>query len=184
VITPATVALFIVTYGDKENTVAAMKATGMSSLEGLLYTLGNEIQSCESTSVVNVSVTREDYISELSGNGANDEHLAYPGSRPVAHTLSPVGFRPNVRPQNVTHVRICKAAEPETFAAEIPVVKNNAFTGATRRKLQSLEHGAGSEARGARGFAAPVLLVIDIDEAEKVTASLWGLPVRVAAAVL
>ncbi|KAF5639521.1 uncharacterized protein FTJAE_4859 [Fusarium tjaetaba] len=103
-----------------------MKATGMCSLEGLLVTLGHEIPSRESPSVVD----------------------------------------------NVTHVRICKAAEPETFAAEVPVVKNNAFTDVTKRELQSLERPVGSEARGAGSFAAPVLHVIDIDEAEKVTASL------------
>ncbi|RBR02598.1 hypothetical protein FVER53590_26174 [Fusarium verticillioides] len=73
-------------------------------------------------------------------------------------------------PGNVTHVRICKAAEPETFAAEVPVVKNNVFTDVNKLELQSLERGAGSEARGAGNFAAPVLHVIDIDEAEKVTA--------------
>ncbi|KAF5597409.1 hypothetical protein FPANT_4097 [Fusarium pseudoanthophilum] len=161
-----------------------MKATGMCSLKGLLDTLGNEIPSRECPSVVNVSVTREDYISELSGNGVNDERLGYPASRPFARTLSPVGFRPNVPPQNVTHIRICKAAEPETYAAEVPVVKNTTFTDVIKRKLQSLERPAGSEARGAGNFAAPVLHVIDIDEAEKVTASLWGLLVRVAAAVV
>ncbi|KAF5530303.1 hypothetical protein FNAPI_13599 [Fusarium napiforme] len=51
-----------------------MKATGRCSLEGLLVTLGHEIPSRESLSVVDVSVTREDYISELSGNGVNDQH--------------------------------------------------------------------------------------------------------------
>ncbi|KAF5534419.1 hypothetical protein FMEXI_11320 [Fusarium mexicanum] len=132
-------ALFILSYEDKEDNAAAMKARGMCSLESLLGNLDNALTSRESPSVVNVSVAREDYISELSGDGVNDE-----------------------------------LAEPETFAAKVPVVKNTVFTDVTKRELQSIQHGVGSEARRAGSFAATVLHVIGIDEAESITASLQG----------
>ncbi|KAF5599180.1 hypothetical protein FPCIR_2576 [Fusarium pseudocircinatum] len=107
----------------------------------------------------------------------------------LPHKLSPILFppvhvRPNVRLQNVTQVPISKAAEPETFAAKVPVAKNNVFTDVTKRELQSLERGAGSEARRAGNFAATVLHVIAIDEADEVTAPLQSLLVRVVAAVI
>ncbi|KAF4490470.1 hypothetical protein FAGAP_10752 [Fusarium agapanthi] len=82
------------------------------------------------------------------------------------------------------HQRLCQAAEPETFAAKVSVVKNIVFTDATKRELQSLEYGVGSQARCAGSFAATVLHVIGIDEAESITASLQGLLVCVAATVL
>ncbi|KAF5694048.1 hypothetical protein FDENT_1352 [Fusarium denticulatum] len=183
-LTPAAVALFIVTYEDKKNNAAAMKATGMCSLECLLGTLGNALPSRDSPCVVIVSVSREDYISQLSGDGVNDERFGYSASRTVAHTLPPVSFRPDARLQNVTQVPICKAAEPETFAAKVPVAKNNVFTDVTKRELQSVERGAGSEARRAGNFAATASHVIGIDEADKVTAPLQSLLVRVVADVI
>ncbi|KAF5579582.1 uncharacterized protein FSUBG_13588 [Fusarium subglutinans] len=89
-------------------------------------------------------------------------------------SLLPVGFHPTVRPQIITNVFVCQAAEPETFAAEAPVVKNTVFTDVTKRELQSIEPGVGSEARRTGSFAATVLHVIGIDEAENITASLQG----------
>ncbi|KAF5682132.1 hypothetical protein FCIRC_5178 [Fusarium circinatum] len=149
------------TFEDKEDNAAAMKARGMCSLESLLGNLDNALTSRESHSVVNVSVAREDYISELSGDGVNDE------------LFLPLAFAP-LRPQNVKNVFVCQVPEPETFAAKVPVVKHTIFTDVTKRELQSIEHGVGSEGHRAGSFAATVLHVIGIDEAENITASLQG----------
>ncbi|KAF5972274.1 hypothetical protein FBULB1_8799 [Fusarium bulbicola] len=56
----------------------------------------------------------------------------------TAWVMWQMALREKKKTSNVTNVFVCQSAEPETFAAKVPVVKNTAFTDVTKRELQSL----------------------------------------------